>query len=290
MKAGVIGLGAMGYPMALNLHRAGLLASFWNRTPARAEALAAETGVAAASDPAAVAAACEVLITCVSADADLLEVIDALLPGAHAGLIVCDCSTVAAGTAREAAQRLRHAGAGFLDTPVSGGVEGARKGTLSVMAGGEAALLERACPALEAISARIGLLGPVGSGQATKAVNQIMCAGIGQAVSEALAFGRAMGLGLDQVVDVVRAGAAGNWFLDHRGHTMIRDENTIGFKTRLLVKDLDICVDMARAVGGSLPTIEGLLPQYRELIERGHGDEDHSALYRIKRRLFPESE
>lgn len=287
MKAGIIGLGAMGYPMALNLHRAGLLATVWNRTAAKAAAVASATGAVAAADAAEVARNCDVVITCVSADADLLEVVDALAAGAHPGLVVCDCSTVAAATAQEAARRLAATGAAFLDTPVSGGVEGAKNATLAVMAGGDAAALERARPVLAALAARIVLMGPVGSGQATKAVNQIMCAGIGQAVTEALAFGRAMGLDLERVIEVVGAGAAGNWFLDKRGHTLIRDDNAVGFKTRLLIKDLNICVAMARAAGGHLPTIETLLPQYEQLVAEGYGDEDHSALYRLKKRLFP---
>lgn len=287
MKVGVVGLGAMGAPMARNLHRAGLLAQVWNRSADKAQALAAETGCIAAPDPESLARACAVVISCVSADRDLLAVVDALLPGAHAGLIVCDCSTIAADTAREAAQRLAATGTAFLDTPVSGGVEGAQKGTLSVMAGGEAAALDRARPALEAISARITHMGPVGSGQATKAVNQIMCAGIGLAVTEALAFGGALGLDLDKVVDVVSAGAAGNWFVEKRGHTMIRDDNAVGFKTRLLIKDLEICLAMARAAGGRLPTVETVLPQYRRLVDEGFGDEDHSALFRLQRGLFP---
>ncbi len=290
MKTGVIGLGAMGWPIAQNLGKAGLLAAVWNRTAAKAERLAAETGATVAADPATLARGCDVLIISVAADADLLAVVDAMLPGVHPGLVVCDTSTVAVDTAREAARRLADKGAAFLDTPVSGGVEGATRGRLSVMAGGDAAALERARPALAAIAARIVHMGSVGAGQGTKAVNQIMAAGIGQAVTEALAFGQALGLDLNKVIAAVGAGAAGNWFLDQRGPTLVRGQYRIGFKTTLLVKDLEICAAMARAAGGRLPMVEALLPQYRQLVAEGFGDEDHSALFRLKRREFPDAE
>ena len=287
MKTGMIGLGAMGYFMALNLHRAGLLAGVWNRSRAKAEALAGETGITVAPDPAELARRCQVVITCVSADGDLLEVVEALLPGCQSGTVVVDTSTVSSDTARQAAARLAAVGAGFVDAPVSGGVEGARQGTLAVMAGGEVSHLELARPALEAIAGRIVHMGPTGAGQATKAVNQIMVAGIAQGVTEALAFGRTMGLDLDKVIEVVGGGAAGNWFLDHRGPTMVRDSYSVGFKLALHHKDLTICKHMAEARGGSLPVVEQTLPQYQRLMEQGHGDEDISALFRLKKELFP---
>ena len=137
MKAGFIGLGAMGQHMARNLHRAGLLAGAWNRTASKATALAPETGCRAFGSPAELAAACEVIVTCVSADADLLAVVDAIRPTLKPGSIVIDCSTVAADTARTASSRLAGIGAAFLDCPVSGGVEGARNATLAIMCGGD---------------------------------------------------------------------------------------------------------------------------------------------------------
>ena len=205
LRAGFVGLGAMGAHMARNLHRAGLLAAAWNRTTARATALAAETGCASPATLAEVAAACDVVVLCVSADEDVLACVDALLPGAHAGLVVVDCSTVSADTAREAARRLATVGAGFLDAPVSGGVEGARDARLAIMVGGTPENFAKAQPALAAMGATVRHLGPTGFGQATKATNQIMCAGIIQAVAEAMAFAKAEGLPLPEVID---AGAA----------------------------------------------------------------------------------
>lgn len=285
-KVGVIGLGAMGAPMARNLARAGLLAAVWNRTVAKAAMLAAELGVASTVDPADLARRCDVILTCVSADSDLLDVIDALLPGLAPDKIVVDTSTVQPATAIEIGRRLASAGCGFLDAPVSGGVEGAKQGTLAIMVGGAAETLERARPTLEAIGKRIAHMGPIGNGQATKAVNQIMCAGINHAVTEALAFAEDQGLPLDKVIEVVSGGAAGNWFLEKRGPTMVRCSFAPGFKLALHHKDLAICKAIAEQRGVTLPVVEMTLAQYRRLMDAGFGDEDISALYREKRKLF----
>ena len=285
LRAGFVGLGAMGLPMARNLHRAGLLAGAWNRTTARAAALAAETGVPAANSLEDLAAGCDVVVTCVSADDDLLEVVAALAPGLRPGAIVVDCSTVAAGTARTAAARLAAAGAEFLDCPVSGGTEGANAGTLSIMVGGDEAALERARPVLAAMGDSITLMGPVGAGQAAKATNQIMVAGINQAVTEALAFGRSQGLPMERLIAALEKGAAGNWFLSRRGPTMIRGEFPLGFKVGLHAKDLEICRRMAAELGVRLPLVEMTLLHYARLPE-GSAEEDISALFRLKSDMF----
>ena len=280
MKVGVIGLGAMGAPMAMNLHRAGLLCAVWNRTRSRAQALSRETGVPIAESPAELAAGVDLVLTSVSRDADLEEVINALLPGVRPGGAVADTSTVSADTARAMAAALKLKGAAFLDCPVSGGVEGARNGRLAMMVGGEETMLELIRPALATLAATIVYMGPSGSGQATKAVNQIMAAGINQAVTEALAFGESMGLDLTKVIDVVSQGAAANWYLSHRGKTMVAGRFDPGFKVALHHKDLAIC----RAMGGPpLPIVDLTLENYQRLIDRGYGAEDISALYRIKR-------
>jgi 3-hydroxyisobutyrate dehydrogenase len=169
---------------------------------------------------------------------------------------------------------------------VSGGVEGARSGTLAMMVGGDVEVLEQVRPVLEVVAGRITHMGPVGSGQATKAVNQIMAAGINQAVSEALAFAEAQTLPLDKVIDVVGSGAAGNWFLDHRGRSMVERHFTPGFKVALHHKDLQICQQMAQEFGVALPLVEMTLIHYRRLMEAGFGDEDISALFRHKSGLF----
>jgi 3-hydroxyisobutyrate dehydrogenase len=282
VKTGFIGLGAMGRPMAVHQHRRGLLAVVGNRTLARAEALAGELGVAAAS-VAADFADCDVVLLCVSADADVLANIDALAIALRPGSVVVDHSTVARDTAITAAARLGDHGIGFLDAPVSGGVEGARNGTLSIMVGGDAGVLERARPALDAYAARIGHMGAVGAGQATKAVNQILVAGIAQAVCEGLALGEKLGLDPERLLPTLGAGAAGCWFLEKRGATMLRDEFSVGFKLSLLHKDLGIVAAMAEQAGIRSSVIGQSLADYAELLAAGHGDDDISALIRLKR-------
>ena len=286
MKAAVIGLGAMGAGMAANLHRAGLLACAWNRTRSRAEAAAAPLGYTLADTLEQAAGSAELVITSVSADRDLLDVAAALKPALRRGTVVLDTSTVSADTARRVAADLAESGVDFLDGPVSGGKEGAEKGTMVMMVGGDPAVLDRVRPLLDVITAKVTHMGPVGAGQATKAVNQIMVAGINQAVGEALAFGAAEGLDLDKVIELLGGGAAGNWFLAHRGPTMVRDTFEPGFRLALHHKDLKICQAMAAAHGVQLPCVEMTLVHYQRLMETGHGDEDISALYRVKKALF----
>ena len=287
MQTGFIGLGAMGASMARNLHRAGLLAGIWNRSAAKAQALAAELGCTAAASAAELASHCEALVLCVSADADVLEVIAAIAPALRRGTLVIDCSTVSSDTARTAAAQLAPRGVEFLDCPVSGGVEGAAKGTLAIMVGGSAAALERAQPVLLAMGATVTHFGPQGTGQAAKATNQIMVAGIIRANAEALAFAAAQGLYLDKVIATLGRGAAANWYLANRGPYMARGAYPAGFRVRLHLKDLHICRAMAQAAGARLPVIEEALGDYAQLIAAGHGDEDISAIYRLKSALFP---
>jgi len=286
VKTGFIGLGAMGAHMARNLDRAGLLAGVWNRNTGRAQEFAAETGCDLAADPAALARTADVIVLCVSADADVLGIVDALLPGARTGLIVIDCSTVAAATAREAAGRLARVGAEFLDCPVSGGVEGARDATLAIMCGGTPEAFARARPVLEKMGRTVVHIGPTGFGQATKATNQIMCAGIIQAVAEAMAFAKAEGLPLDKVIDTLGKGAGSSWYFVNRAPFMARGSYPPGFRVKLHDKDLRICRDMAAKHGVHLPVIETTLAQYAQLIESGHGDEDISSIFMLKDALF----
>jgi 3-hydroxyisobutyrate dehydrogenase len=277
MHVGFIGLGAMGHSMARHLHSRGLLAVVGNRTQAKAEAFAAERGVRAATS-AADFAKCTIVMLCVPADADVLANVEALAAVLAPGSLVIDHSTVSTATARAAAATLRVQGIDFLDAPVSGGVEGARNGKLSVMVGGEAGVLERARPALDAYAARITHMGPTGAGQATKAVNQVLVAGINEAVCEGLALGTALGLEADRLLPTLMAGAASNWFLDKRGATMLRGEFTPGFKCALLLKDLRIVQGMAREAGVSTVVVDQALADYAALVDAGLGDADTSAL------------
>lgn len=286
-SVGFIGLGIIGAPMARNLAKAGLLRAVWNRTLNKAQTLAEELGVEAAAMPEALARSCQIIALCVSADRDVLEVIDALLPGIGPGTVVIDHSTVSAETARHAAEKLQAKNAQFLDAPVSGGVEGARAGTLVAIVGGSQEALAKARPALEAVASTIVHTGPVGSGQATKAVNQVLCAGINQAVCEALAFAEALGLDLDQVIEVLTKGAGGNWFLEKRGKTMVRASYQPGFKLALHHKDLRICLKMAKQAGIFLPLASKTLADYAQLMAEGRGEEDISALYRLNKLKLP---
>ncbi|MDQ0009452.1 3-hydroxyisobutyrate dehydrogenase [Luteibacter jiangsuensis] len=282
LKAAFIGLGAMGAPMAGHLHAKGLLAAVGNRGQAKADALAKQLGVAAPA-LADIAASCDVVALCVSADADVIGVVEALAPSLKKGAIVIDHSTVAPATATRAARILAEVGADFLDAPVSGGVEGAKNGKLSVMVGGDTGVLERARPVLEAYGLRITHMGQVGSGQATKAVNQVLVAGIAQAVTEGLALGEALGLEAERLIPTLAAGAAGNWFLDKRGATMLRNEFSVGFKLALLHKDLGIVRGIASEAGTDRTIIEQSLADFGELMAQGYGDDDISALIRLKR-------
>ena len=209
--------------------------------------------------------------------------ISQVLLGTQPGDIVCDFSTVAPATAQKVAASLAEKGAGFVDAPVSGGVEGARKGTLSVMAGGESANISRIMPVLEAVSGTVTHMGPVGSGQATKAVNQVIVAGTAEAVCEALALAEKLNLPSERLLPVVGAGAAGSWFLQHRGQTMLDNEFDVGFKLSLLLKDLLICRELAQDLDIPLPTVEAAIRDYSELVELGDGDHDISGLIRLKR-------
>lgn len=293
MKAAVIGLGAMGAAMAKNLHQAGRLQTAWNRSPARARCFEGETGITTAESLQAVAEQSRCMIISVADDAALREIILTLLPQLQTGTTIIDTSTVAVDTVRELSALLDEKGCSLLDAPVSGGMEGATNGQLVMMVGGDQSVLEKHRPLLMAISSKQVWMGPVGSGQSTKAVNQIMAAGINQAVTESLAFAQAMDLPLDKVIDVIADGAAGNWFLSKRGKSMTAGNFAPGFRLALHKKDLELCRKLAESVSAydmRMPVIEMTCLHYERLIEQGYGDEDISALYRVKQQLFTKHE
>ncbi|MDN5849364.1 MAG: NAD(P)-dependent oxidoreductase [Nitrococcus sp.] len=286
MKVGLIGLGTMGTGMAQRLAQARLLSGVWNRTQSKAVALAAELGVAICPNPAALARDCDLIVICISADADVLEVLEAMREGLDQGKIIVDTSTIGVDTVLQAAERAADRGAWFIDAPVSGGKEGAHAGTLVMMVGGDGVAIDRAMPALVAMARKVVRMGGCGQGQAAKAVNQVMCAGINQAVCEGLAFGQALGLDMDAAIGVLSGGAAGNWFLEHRGTTMLQGSFEPGFKCALHYKDLTICRRMLDEIGVALPVVEMTLKHYQRLLDQGHGEEDISALYRLKQAMF----
>lgn len=286
MKVGVAGLGVMGRGMARNLSAAGLLAGVWNRTRANGEALAEELQVPLTEDAAALARLCDVVITCVSADQDVREVVGALADGVSKGDVVIDTSTIGVDTAEAAAETLRARGAEFLDAPVTGGPEGADAGTLQIMVGGDPDVLERIRPALQAIGSGATHFGPVGYGQRAKAVNQVMVAGLVQAISESLSFAEASGLDTERLLPVLTGGAAGSRLLERRGSRILAGDFEPGFRVSLHHKDLNLCRDLLQKLDVSLPLVEMTIKHYERLLEQGYGEEDTSALFRLKRDLF----
>ena len=273
----------MGMPLAGHLARAGLLSAVWNRSAGKAHTAAKAFGVVAPESLADIAPLANVIVLCVSADSDVLAVVETLAPHLQQGSVIVDHSTVSSVTANTARKITRANGSEFIDAPVSGGVEGAKNGKLSVMVGGDSEALERVRPALECYAAKITHMGDIGAGQNTKAVNQVLVAGIAQAVCEGLALGEKLGLDPAALLPTLGAGAAGNWFLDKRGATMLRDEFSVGFKLALLYKDLMIVRGLAEQAGVSHPVIDQSLADCAALMERGHGEEDISALIRLKR-------
>lgn len=283
-KTAFIGLGAMGAPMAGHLHRAGLLAAVWNRSRDKAERFAAaHPGTALPATPADLAAAVEVVLICVSADDDLRAVINAIEPGLSAGGVVVDHSTVAPTTAREIAERLAAHGVQFVDAPVTGGVEGACHGRLAIMAGGEAAAFERLDPVFSAYAKVWRRLGPVGAGQSAKAVNQLIVAGVAEAVCEALALVETLGLPADDMLELLSGGAAGCWFLEKRGRSMLADSFDTGFAPALLLKDLKIVRALTQEVGFCSSILAPVIADYQRLVDAGETGKDISALIRLKR-------
>ena len=286
-RIGFVGLGTMGAAMAANLRRAGFEVTAWNRTPGRAEDLVALGGSEAGS-PADVARASDVVVVCVSDTPDVEAVIlgpDGVGEGLAAGGLVIDCSTISPAATGRIAATLRERGIGFVDAPVSGGSEGARQATLTIFVGGEPADAQRAQPVLEAMGRTITHFGPAGSGQAVKAVNQVVIAGAYLGVAEGIVLALKAGLDAEAVAAALGGGAARSWVLENRSGRMIDNEYPLGFRTSLHLKDLAIALELARSVGATLP-VAGLAAQLESgLVARGRGDEDMSNLARAIRGL-----
>ena len=277
-----IGLGALGLPMAVNLRAAGYRLRVHTRSRA-AESDPGLEGSSPADSPAAAASGCAALLLCVSDDAAVESVLwgeQGAGPALEEGSLVIDCSTISPSTARTMAERLAQRGIAYVDAPVTGGTEGAKAGTLTVLCGGEAAAVETARPVLEVIGGSIHHFGDVGSGQQVKAVNQVLVAGSYAAVAEAIALGQHLQLPMEQVVDALRQGAAGSWALEHRSQAMLNDAYPLGFKLALHHKDLGIALDAALQTGLKLPITEAVHAQEQSLMDAGLGNADVSALRR----------
>ena len=254
-----IGLGNMGFPMAGHLVAAGHDVRVFNRTTAVADRWAERHDGTVAATPAESADGADFVFTCVGADDDLRAVVQGdtgALSTMAAGSVLVDHTTASADIARELAEVCAAQGIGWLDAPISGGQAGAENGVLTVMCGGEPNHFEAARPVIDAYASAVTLLGPAGSGQLTKMVNQILCAGAVQGAAEALAFGERAGLDMEQVLEAVTKGAAGSWYLQNRGHTMIADEFDFGFAIDWMLKDLNLVADAATTLNAPIPLVE----------------------------------
>ena len=281
LSLGFVGLGALGLPMAINLHRAGLRLQVHTRSR-RAETRPELEGATRCSSPAEASAGVDVLLLCVSDDAAVEEV----LFGGHgaasqlsSGSVVLDCSTIAPATAQRCAERLARQNVHYLDAPVTGGTEGAKRGSLTVLVGGATEPLERVRPILEVIGSSIHHFGGVGRGQQVKAVNQVLVAGSYAAVAEAVALGQHLDLPMPMVINALKNGAAGSWALEHRSTAMLEGNYPLGFRLSLHRKDLGIALDAAKSVQLDLPVTTLVEQLELDLINNGHGDEDVSALH-----------
>ncbi len=277
---GFIGLGIMGQGMARNILKAGYPLVVWNRTAAKTEGLVAE-GATAATTPADLAAQCDMIITCVSDTPDVERVIlgeDGVIHGVREGSLVIDMSTISPQATQTMAGLLRDKGVGMLDAPVSGGSEGAARGTLSIMVGGSEADFNRALPVLQTMGKAITLIGENGAGQTTKLMNQILVVGNALAMCEAFIFAKAGGLDMEKALAAVEKGAAGSWMLSNRGPQILARDWRPGFMVDLQQKDLRLVMKAADELESPLLLTPLVFNLYRTLQAKGLGEEGNHAL------------
>jgi 3-hydroxyisobutyrate dehydrogenase len=282
-KVAFLGLGTMGAAMAANLARAGFAVTAWNRTPGRAPDLA-DLGIEMTSTPAEAVGDTPIVVVCVSDTPDVEAVLfgeDGVATAARAETLIIDCSTIAPSGSWDFAARLRERGLRMVDAPVSGGSEGAKNATLTIFVGGD----EHARPVLNALGRTITHVGPIGAGQAVKAVNQVILAGAYLGVAEGIVLAMKAGLDVEQVVGALSGGAAQSWVLTNRSARMIDNDYPLGFKVALHRKDLGIALSMARELGASLPVSALCEAIEAGLIGQGHADDDMSAVARSIRAL-----
>jgi len=282
MKIAFIGLGTMGVGMALNILKSGHEVTVHNRTREKEEAVAKE-GARRAESPKAAADGAEIIVTMVSDTPDVEAVVlgeNGIIHSAPQGAIVIDMSTISPTATRQIAEKLGKKGIKMLDAPVSGGPEGAQQGTLAIMVGGDAADFKKALPILEIMGKTVTHVGPIGAGQITKAINQIIISGTYLTVAEGLTLGIKAGLDMPKVIQAISGGAASSWVLHNRGINVVNNTYPLGFRVRLHHKDLRIALDTARELGATLPATALVAQIENGLIARGHGDDDVSAIGR----------
>ena len=283
-KVAFIGLGVMGYPMAGYISKAGHDVTVYNRTKAKAEKWVKEHKGKSADTPMDAAKDCDFVFTCVGNDNDLREVTlgdKGLFKTAKKDAIYVDNTTASANIARELYKEAKAKGFEFLDAPISGGQAGAEGGVLTVMVGGDETPFKKAEPVIDCYSKKIKLLGPSGSGQLTKMVNQICIAGLVQGLSEAINFGMNAGLNMHDVIEVISKGAAQSWQMENRHKTMIEDKFDYGFAVDWMRKDLKIAMDEAKKNNSPLPITKIIDDYYAEVQKMGGQRWDTSSL--IKR-------
>ena len=276
-----VGLGVMGYPMAGHLARAGHEVTVYNRTAEKAQQWVAQYGGRSCATPAEAAQEQDFVMVCVGNDQDLLEVIsgsEGVLAGARSGTVIVDHTTASAGVARQLSELAAARGVGFLDAPVSGGQAGAEHGQLTVMVGGEEAVFDLARPVINSYARMLKLMGPIGSGQLTKMVNQICIAGLVQGLAEALHFAQCAGIDGEAAISVISKGAAQSWQMENRHKSMLAGEFDFGFAVDWMRKDLAIVLEESRRNGAQLP-VTALVDQfYADVQQMGGARWDTSSL------------
>ncbi len=285
-RVAFIGLGIMGYPMAGYIAKGGHEVSVYNRTTAKAEAWVKEFGGSFAETPADAAKDCDFVFCCVGNDADLRSVSVGENGAFHSireGAVFIDNTTASASVARDLSHEAASRKFDFLDAPVSGGQAGAENGVLTVMVGGDEAVYETAKPIIDCYARMVGLMGPVGSGQLTKMVNQICIAGLVQGLSEGIHFAQNAGLDVEAVISVISKGAAQSWQMENRWETMNNGEYEHGFAVDWMRKDLSSCLDEARSNGANLP-VTALADQFYSEVQKMGGNrwDTSSLLARLK--------
>ena len=283
-KVAFIGLGVMGYPMAGHLAQAGHQVTVYNRNPAKAEQWSAQFKHEWAATPALAAAQADIVMACVGNDDDLRAIFlgpDGALAGMKAGTLFIDHTTASAEVARELGDLASSKGASFIDAPISGGQAGAQKGVLSIMCGGKAEDMERARPLMMTYAQACTLMGPLGSGQLCKMVNQIAVVGLLQGLAEAMAFGERAGLDMEQALSVLTKGAARSWQMETKGRTMLARDFQPGFTVNWMLKDLDLVKQEALRNGALLPGTALIQEQFAKIAEQGHRDMDISTLFKL---------
>lgn len=286
-RIGFIGLGIMGRGMAANLLRAGFSVRVWNRTASRMAPLV-EAGATTGSSPADVAAHSDIIVTCVSDTPDVERVLlgeEGVIHGAKPGALVVDCSTISPKATQAMAAALAEKGIHLLDAPISGGSEGAAKGTLSIMVGGDADEFQRALPVFQAMGKTITHIGPVGTGQIVKLVNQVLVVGNCLAMCEALLLAQAGGVDLQKTYEAISQGAAGSWMFTNRGPQIMRRDWRPGFTIALQQKDLRLVLDAADELGVPLAGTSLIFNLYRTLEAQGLREEGNHALVKALEHL-----